>query len=166
MKVHHKDQTYQGMLNIAGGCCGNTPEHIAAIAKALELAYADMAEHQKHVQGLKTRMMNQLRERIPGVAFNGTAETEAESLYTVLNVCLPPNEQSGMLLFSLDLAQISASSGSACSSGSQLGSHVIKALDRDPDRPSVRFSFSKFNTAEEVDYVVNKLAEMYQPVEA
>ena len=144
-----------GTENVAG---------IIGLAKALEMALAEQQEHQAYVQGLKNRMMEGLRERIPGVAFNGTAENAEESLYTVLNVCLPPNAQGGMLLFTLDLAEISASGGSACSSGSQLGSHVLRALKKDADRPSVRFSFSKMNTAEEVDYVVEKLAEIYQPV--
>ena len=139
---------------------------IVGIAKAMEIAYADMEAHQQHIQGLKTRMIEQLKERLPGVAFNGTAETPEESLYTVCNVSLPPSETAGMMLFSLDLAEISASGGSACSSGSQLGSHVLRSLNHDPQRPAVRFSFSKYNTAEEVDYVVNKLVEIYQPVAA
>lgn len=136
---------------------------IIGLTKALELAYEDMASHQAHVQGLKTRMIGQLKEKLPGVAFNGTAENPEENLYTVLNVSLPPTATAGMTLFTLDLAQISASGGSACSSGSQLGSHVLRALNHDPNRPAVRFSFSKFSTAEEVDYVVSKVVEMYQP---
>lgn len=146
-----------GTENVAG---------IIGIAKALEIAYEEMEAHRNHVQGLKTRMITQLKDRLPEVSFNGTAEDPEESLYTVLNVCLPPSTHAGMMLFSLDLHQISASGGSACSSGSQLGSHVLQAIGHDPNRPAVRFSFSKFNTAEEIDYTVDKIVEIYQPVEA
>ncbi|NVK50155.1 MAG: cysteine desulfurase, partial [Cyclobacteriaceae bacterium] len=74
----------------------------------------------------------------------------------------PPSEaNAGMFLFNLDLAGISASGGSACSSGATVGSHVLRALDHDPERDSVRFSFSRFNTLEEVDYTVEKLKELY-----
>ena len=93
--------------------------------------------------------------------FNGTSEQLDGSLYTVLNVSFPPSEASDMLLFNLDLLGISVSGGSACSSGAALGSHVLRALDADPQRASVRFSFSRLTTTEEVDYVVNKVAELY-----
>lgn len=131
---------------------------IIGLAKAMEVAYRDLKEHQEHVQELKTYMIKQLREHIPGVSFNGDAE--GSSLYTVLNVQLPATPNAEMLLFNLDIAGIASSGGSACSSGSNSGSHVLKAIGADPDRPSVRFSFSKFNTREEVNYVVEKLKEM------
>ena len=105
-----------------------------------------------------------LREKIPGVAFNGESANPDKSLYTVLSVSLPPSEDTDMLLFNLDLNQISASGGSACNSGSNLGSHVLRALDADPERGAIRFSFSKYNTLEEVNYVIDKLAEMYASV--
>ncbi|MFC0262513.1 cysteine desulfurase family protein [Fontibacter flavus] len=135
---------------------------IVGIAKALELAYEDMGSHRKHIESLKTRFMEALKENIPGVAFNGLSADLNKSLYTVLNVSLPPSEENrGMLLFNLDLNGISASGGSACSSGATVGSHVLKAIGHDPERESVRFSFSRFNTAEEVDYTVEKLKELY-----
>ena len=99
---------------------------------------------------------------IPGVQFNGLCEQPARSLYTVLNVSFPPTEDNEMLLFNLDISGISASGGSACSSGSSVGSHVLAALGCDPSRGSVRFSFSKFNTKEEIDYTVSKLAELFK----
>lgn len=135
---------------------------IVGIAKALELAYEDMESHRKHIESLKTRFMDSLKENIPGVAFNGLSSDLDKSLYTVLNVSLPPSEENrGMLLFNLDLSGISASGGSACSSGATVGSHVLKAIGHDPERESVRFSFSRFNTTEEVDYTVEKLKELY-----
>ena len=132
---------------------------IVGLAKALELCYQHMDEHRIHIQGLKDYMRAALLENIPGITFNGNTGAE-DSLYTVLNVSLPCTEIADMLLFSLDIAGISASGGSACSSGSQLGSHVLEALGADPDRPSVRFSFSKYNTTEEIDFVVKKLKEI------
>lgn len=135
---------------------------ILGVAKALELAYEDMESHRKHIESLKIRFMDALKENIPGVAFNGLSSDLDKSLYTVLNVSLPPSEENrGMLLFNLDLSGISASGGSACSSGATVGSHVLKAIAHDPERESVRFSFSRFNTSEEVDYTVEKLKELY-----
>lgn len=133
---------------------------IIGLAKALEIAYRDMAEHQKHIENLKTRMIGKLKESISGIGFNGDSANLERSLYTVLNVCLPPHEDNDMLLFNLDINGISASGGSACSSGSNIGSHVLTAIKADPNRGAVRFSFSKMTTLEEVDYAVEKLAEI------
>ncbi|QQL50785.1 cysteine desulfurase family protein [Mucilaginibacter ginkgonis] len=132
---------------------------IAGLAKALEMAYADMSEHQQYIQGLKSHMMNRLMAEVPGIHFNGETNP-AKSLYTVLNVSFPEMEMADMLLFNLDIAGISASGGSACSSGSNIGSHVLNAIGANPDRPAVRFSFSKYNTLEEVDFVVDKVKEI------
>ena len=134
---------------------------IIGIAKALEIAYTGMDEHRHHIEQLKRRMIAQLQERIEGVRFNGDSANLERSLYTVLNVSLPPSNDGDMLLFNLDIAKISASGGSACSSGSDVGSHVLNALNVDPRRANVRFSFSKYNTADEIDHVVNVLAGMY-----
>jgi len=143
-----------GTENVAG---------IIGLAKALEIAYREMDAHQRHVQGLKDRMIGQLRAALGDeVQFNGTSELADESLYTVLNVSLPPSEMTEMLLFNLDIQKISASGGSACSSGSNVGSHVLKALGCDPSRGAVRFSFSKFTTTDDVDYAVQVLASLYK----
>src|SRR3546814_14253575 len=101
-----------------------------------------MDAHSKYIQELKNYMTERLRATIPGVQFNGPLDPE-ESLYTVLNVSFPPTENAEMLLFNLDINGISASGGSACSSGSDIGSHVLTAINADQDRPSVRFSLSK-----------------------
>lgn len=142
-----------GTENVAG---------IVGLAKAFEIACDKMEEHHGQIQGLKSYMIEQLREKVPGVAFNGLSEDPDRSLYTVLNVSLPPADDNEMLLFNLDISGISASGGSACTSGSSLGSHVLSALGTDRSRGSVRFSFSKFNTRAEVDYVVQKVARLYQ----
>ena len=134
---------------------------IVGLAKALEIAYAEMEEHQEYIQGLKTYMINQLRKNIPGIEFNGETDPE-KSLYTVLNVSFPEMEMAEMLLFSLDIAGISVSGGSACSSGTNIGSHVLNGIQANPNRPAVRFSFSKYNSKEEIDYVISKLKELCQ----
>jgi len=132
---------------------------IVGLAKALEMAYADMEQHRQHIQELKTYMIDQLVESIPGIEFNGETNPD-KSLYTVLNVSFPEMEMADMLLFNLDIAGISASGGSACSSGSDIGSHVLTAIGTSPLRPSVRFSFSKNTTKEDIDYTVAKLKEL------
>lgn len=135
---------------------------IIGIAKALEIAYEDMAGHRAHVEAIKKHFIQSLTREIPGVGFNGLSADLEKSLYTVLSVSLPPSEaNSGMLLFNLDLEGISASGGSACSSGATVGSHVLRAINHTPERDAVRFSFSRFNTIEEVDYTVRKLKELY-----
>ncbi len=132
---------------------------IIGLAKSLEIAYEGMEEHHEYIQGLKTYMMKELVKNVPGIEFNGETTPE-KSLYTVLNVSFPEMEMAEMLLFSLDIAGISASGGSACSSGTNIGSHVLNGIHANPDRPAVRFSFSKLNTREEIDYVVGKVKEL------
>jgi cysteine desulfurase len=135
---------------------------IIGVAKALELAYESMGEHQRHVEKIKSHFIEKLVQEIPGVEFNGLSADLDASLYTVLNVSLPPSPANrGMLLFNLDIEGISASGGSACSSGATVGSHVLRALNHNPERDSVRFSFSRFNTLADVDYTVEKLKDLY-----
>lgn len=133
---------------------------IVGLAKALEVAYEHMDADIKNVSALKKYMIDQLVAEIPGVAFNGDVEEE-KSLYTVLNVSFPPTENAEMLLFNLDIAGIACSAGSACSSGTNVGSHVLGAISAPPDRPAIRFSFSRFNTLEEVDYCISKVKELF-----
>lgn len=136
---------------------------IIGLAKALEIAYRDMDAHRQQIEGLKQRLITQLTKRIDDVRFNGDSADLTGSLYTVLNVSLPASELNDMLLFSLDIAGISASGGSACSSGSSVGSHVLAALPGlDPERGYVRFSFGKYNTADDIDYAVDTLVNLYQ----
>ncbi|MDQ2862275.1 MAG: cysteine desulfurase [Bacteroidota bacterium] len=131
---------------------------IVGFAKALELATTNQEEDSKYIGELKNYMKQKLVENIPGVSFNG--DFDGKSLYTVLSVALPKTEKSEMLLFNLDINNICASGGSACTSGADAGSHVIKAITKNPDQATVRFSFSKYNTKEEIDVVVEKLKEM------
>lgn len=132
---------------------------IVGLAKALEMCYENMEEHQNHIQGLKTYMKEELIKHFPDIAFNGVQEDE-NSLYTVLNVSLPCTRVADMMLFNLDIKGISASGGSACSSGSDIGSHVLRAIGAESSRPSVRFSFCKNNTKADIDYAINTLVDI------
>ena len=136
---------------------------IVGLHRALIDAIDHHEEHVASIKAIKQYFIDRLRETIPNVAFNGTSDSMDESLYTVLNVSLPPCEMAGMLLFHLDLHGIAASGGSACSAGSSIGSHVLTAIGADPNRPAIRFSFSKYNTHEEVDFAIEKLAALYTP---
>jgi cysteine desulfurase len=133
---------------------------IVGLAKALEIAYRDMDEHERHIRQLKARMIDRLRSEVPGVSFHGDSANLDRSLYTVLNVSLPESDENDMLLFNLDLQGISVSGGSACSSGASTGSHVLGALYPGSKRGAVRFSFSKYNTIQDIDFAVDKVAEI------
>jgi len=133
---------------------------IVGLAKALELANTDIAAHQHHVQELKSYMIAALKTLLPAVTFNGETAPD-KSLYTVLNVCLPPTEKASMLLFTLDLKGVACSGGSACSSGSAKGSHVLEGIGADPTRPNARFSFSRYTTKAEIDFAMEQLKSIY-----
>jgi cysteine desulfurase len=133
---------------------------IAGLAKALEIANADIPGHHAHVQGLKSYMMEQLKLKLEDVCFHGDTRPE-RGLYTVLNVSLPATPKAAMLLFTLDLKGVACSGGSACSSGSNKGSHVLEGIQADTTRPNARFSFSRYTTRAEIDYAVNVLVEVY-----
>jgi cysteine desulfurase len=139
---------------------------IIGLARALEIAYRDMEDHQRHITALKMRMIEKLRHTIPGIFFNGDSASLDRSLYTVLNVRFPDPDEGSLLLFNLDLHGISASGGSACSSGASTGSHVLNHLYPGVKNPSIRFSFSRYNTAEEIDRTVQVLADLHNKVEA
>jgi cysteine desulfurase len=129
---------------------------IVGFAKALEIAMQDYEKESAYIKGLKAYMKERLTATVPGLGFNDTPD----SLYTVLSVCFPKTEKSDFLLMSLDMANICVSGGSACSSGADAGSHVMKALQRIQDCTTIRFSFSKYNTKEEIDRVVEKVKSL------
>ena len=132
---------------------------IVGLAKAMEIAHDHMEEHQVSIQGLKTYMKEQLQEMIPTIIINGEENSE-RSLYTVLSVCFPLSERSSMFLFNLDINGVCVSGGSACTAGSNMGSHVLAALPNSQNCQPVRFSFGRFTTKEEIDYALEKVREM------
>ncbi|HYK44271.1 MAG TPA: cysteine desulfurase family protein [Parafilimonas sp.] len=131
---------------------------IVGFAKALEIATANYDREREHISGLKKYMMTELSQHINGVSFNG--DPDGCSLYTVLSVNFPKTEKSELILFNLDINNICASGGSACTSGANMSSHVIGAISPNSDLVTVRFSFSKNNTRDEVDRVVSQLKEI------
>ena len=131
---------------------------IVGLAKALEIATAEFEADRTFIHSLKLYMYEALKKNIPGINFNG--DVFEKSLYTILNVSFPLSEKSEMLLFNLDINHICASGGSACASGADQGSHVIRAINSDPNQIAVRFSFSKHNTKAEIDWVVATLKSL------
>ena len=132
---------------------------IVGIAKALEINYRDLEHKHAHISKLKSEMIHALKENIEGIEFNG--DPEGNSLYTVLSVSFPSSDAGNMLLFNLDINGISASGGSACSSGATGGSHVINCIKPGTDRTTIRFSFGKYNTLEDIKTTIEKLKTWY-----
>ena len=131
---------------------------IIGLAKAMDFAYEHFDENKSKIESLRKYFIVQLKENFSGVTFNG--DYDGRYLFTVLNVAFPHNDKSELLLFNLDVAGIAASSGSACSSGSDVGSHVLNAIGVGTDKVCIRFSFSDYNTIAEVDYAISKLKEL------
>jgi cysteine desulfurase len=137
--------------------------NIVGIEEALKLAYSNLDVERQYIQELKQHFIDRLKNEIPNVSFNGHSGDLQKSTYTLVNVCLPvAAEKSTMLLFQLDLKGIACSKGSACQSGSIQSSHVLAELlsDADLQKPSIRFSFSTYNTKEEMDCVVEELKKL------
>ncbi len=132
---------------------------IIGMEKAMSLCYSNLNEDMDYIQGLKSYLLQSIKTIMPDVAVNGNDKTE--SLYTVLNLTFPPKEHAEFLIYNLDMNGIAASTGSACSSGSDAGSHVLKALKIPADIGSVRFSFSRYNTIAELELVTEKIKEMF-----
>ncbi|WP_438963610.1 cysteine desulfurase family protein [Winogradskyella sp.] len=136
--------------------------NIVGMDEALGQAYKKLEKEHEYVLGLKSYFIERLQHIIPRVGFNGGCNDLENSTYTLVNICLPINpEKAPMLQFQLDLKGIACSKGSACQSGSSQQSHVLSAILNKDDlmKPSVRFSFSSFNTKEELDYVIDVLNE-------
>jgi len=129
---------------------------IVGFAKALEMAMLNYEKDRAYIQDLKQYMKERLEKEIDQVSFN----CYDNSLYTILSVCFPKTKKAEFLLMNLDINNICASGGSACSSGASIGSHVMQALNKNENCATVRFSFSKYNTKEEIDKVVDKLKEL------
>lgn len=141
-----------GTENVAG---------IVGLAKSFDLACIEMQERREHIESIRIYLMNALQNNFHDIHFNG--DYEGDFLYTVLSVCFPPSPKNEVLMFSLDIHGISASGGSACSSGVESRSHVLNAIGSPLDRKTIRFSFSHYNTVADVDFLISKL-KMILPV--
>ncbi|MDA0946862.1 MAG: aminotransferase class V-fold PLP-dependent enzyme, partial [Bacteroidetes bacterium] len=145
-----------GTENVAG---------IVGLAKAMDLAFEHMEHHERHIRRLKVRLADGLKQRLPGLVFNGESDRQ-DRLYTVLNVKFPPHPNSGLAIFLFDLEGVAASGGSACSSGATLGSHVLRALGyHDPACASVRFSFSRYTGDEDIALALEAVGRIFAPHE-
>lgn len=136
--------------------------NIAGLEEALKLSYENLETEKAYVKGLKAYFIQQLEKEIPGAKLNGNCSQLENSTYTLINVCLPISaEKATLLLFQLDLNGIACSKGSACQSGAEGGSHVLNAIlnEEDLKKPSLRFSFSHFNTKDDIDYVIGVLKQ-------
>ncbi|MFK5974173.1 MAG: cysteine desulfurase family protein [Flavobacteriaceae bacterium] len=134
--------------------------NIIGLEEAFVVAYDKLEEEKKYISGLKKYFIDTIVKEIPNVKFNGLSGKMGKSTYTLVNVRLPISEEKAMmLLFHLDIKGIACSKGSACQSGSSTGSHVLAEIlsDEDLKKPSLRFSFSKYNTKEELDYTIGQL---------
>ncbi|MBT8185647.1 MAG: cysteine desulfurase [Eudoraea sp.] len=140
---------------------GTEPFHnIIGLETAFRAAYDNLEEETTYVRGLKKYFISELSRVIPDVRFNGYSGDLEKSTYTLVNVRLPfSKDKATMLEFHLDLKGVACSKGSACQSGSNRGSHVLTEIlgEKELQQPSVRFSFSKYNTREELDYVIGVL---------
>jgi len=128
---------------------------IMGLAKALDLACENMSERRGHIQSLRQYMLDQLQTHFEDLTFNG--DWDGHSQYKLLSVAFPPSPKADMILLNLDIAGVSVSGGSACSSGADAGSHVLDAIEADPDRKTIRFSLSYRNTKEDIDFAIEKL---------
>jgi cysteine desulfurase len=133
---------------------------ILGMEKALEIAHNVLEADKRYIESLKIYFINELKQLSDKIEFNGLSGNLEQSSYTILSVRFPV--QNEMLLFSLDLAGIAVSGGSACQSGSNKGSHVLSEIlkNGEEDKTSVRFSFSKFTNKEDIDFTISKLVEI------
>ena len=134
---------------------------IAALSMAMEMAYEHLEEEVKYIKGLKSYMIEKFKTEMPDVQFYGKCTDMDNSLYTVLSVNFPETDIAEMLLFNLDIMGISCSGGSACASGGSKSSHVLSGINPESKRPGIRFSFSKYNTKEDIDFTIDKLKELF-----
>ena len=130
---------------------------ILGMEKALEIAVSNLEKDKNHIEKLKTYFISELKKISKKIEFNGLSSDLDKSSYTILNVRFPI--QNNMLLFSLDLAGIAVSGGSACQSGSNKGSHVLSEIlvGNEVEKTSIRFSFSKYTTKEMLDITIAEL---------
>ncbi|WP_025740186.1 cysteine desulfurase family protein [Aquimarina pacifica] len=139
--------------------------NIVGMDEALRLSYEKLDEERDYILSLKQYFIENLEKNIEKVKFNANCTDSINSTYTLLNVCLPVSiDKAGILLFHLDINGIACSKGSACQSGSSKGSHVLAEIlsDEDLQKPSIRFSFSTYNTFKEIDYVINVLKKFIE----
>ena len=136
---------------------------IRGLAKALDMACNALDERRSYILGLRAELITRLQEEFQGIEFLGDLN---QGHHKVLSVSFPPHPKNDLLLLNLDMEGISASGGSACTSGAEVDSHVLNAIKVSPERKVIRFSFSHFNTLDEIETLINKLVKILEPVNA
>ena len=129
---------------------------IAGMAKALELSYSNLETEKQHISELKSYLISKFEVEFPAFKINGNQD----GFYTILNILLPFSpDKTAMILFHLDMKGIAVSRGSACQSGSIKPSHVLAEMlsNEDLKKPSLRISFSHYNTKEDIDLLIEVL---------
>ena len=129
---------------------------IVGMSKALECAYLNLNTEKNHISEIKNYLLEQLEFHFPAFQINGNPD----NFYTISNIALPFSEaETPLLLFNLDMKGIAVSRGSACQSGSSKPSHVLAEIlaPEDLNKPSLRISFSHYNTKEDVDLFIAAL---------
>ncbi len=137
--------------------------NIVGLNVAFNDVYTHLEKDSAYIKSLKSYFIEEIKMAVPAVKFNGLSGDLNKSTFTLVNLLLPVTAQKALIvLFQLDLKGIACSKGSACQSGSSKGSHVLSEILSDEDmlKPSLRFSFSKYNTKEEIDYVINVLKDV------
>jgi cysteine desulfurase len=128
---------------------------------ALEKAIVNLERDRAHISLLKKTLYQGLRESLGDIITNGASADPEKSLYTILSIGMPPSEDNELLLFNLDIEKISVSAGSACTSGTNIGSHVLQAIGAPENRGHLRFSFSRMNTLEEVHQAIQIINQIF-----
>ena len=134
--------------------------NIIGMSEALKISAKNLKSEKKYISELKSYFISEIKNKIKDIKFNGLCDDNNKSTYTLVNVMLPiKRETGGLFMFKLDMKGIACSKGSACQSGSDSGSHVLREIQNNEDnqKVSLRFSFSIFNTKDEVDYVINQI---------
>ncbi|MFL2620532.1 MAG: cysteine desulfurase family protein [Flavobacteriaceae bacterium] len=137
--------------------------NIVGMSEALKISINNLAAEKKYITGLKTYFIDEIENKIKNVKFNGNSADLTSSTYTLVNVLIPvKRETGGLFMFKLDMKGIACSKGSACQSGSETGSHVLREIQDniDNDKVSLRFSFSIYNTKDEIDFVISQINEL------
>src|SRR5690606_4192157 len=133
--------------------------------KALEIAYSILEDKKNSISALKTLLINRIKTELPQIKFNG--DPEGNSMYNILSIAFPPELSDEVLLFNFDLHGFAVSGGSACTSGSNTGSHVIRNIGVNLDRSPVRISLGKYNTKEDINQLVDFMRSLFEvPVAA
>ena len=137
--------------------------NIVGMSEALKISTKNLKSEKEYISELKTYFISEIKRKVKNVKFNGLCEDLNNSTYTLVNVLLPiRREVGGLFMFKLDLKGIACSKGSACQSGSDAGSHVLREIldEQDNKKVSIRFSFSIYNTKEELDFVIDQINDL------